>query len=486
MVSAALAASLGISALPSVGQAALVRPTEAASRSPLAAYTLIVPRAESASGLIARVVLPSGVGCPRLELTLQGASGPRRTFQVMQPRAAGSTTLNAFGAVLVCEARIPRRALSASVAGRAIPASKPRNIDSIALLGDSGCRIKGESVQACNDPTQWPLSRIARRVASDQPDVVIYLGDFFYREAACPSADVSLCGGSPEPLPGAPFTDSAWGWVADALVPMAPMLQSAPLVVVRGNHELCSRGGNGYFLFFGPTLGSADACAPAPDGVAPVVYSPTTAVDLSIKGGHVLRLVNVDSANGNDSAIDDTIPTLLRPLFEQGAQLASRADEAWLLTHRPIAAVISKEFLPSPPGEATPWTSVTQAYSSYGLLGHFDLMLASHLHLAQAIQIPGLPGQVVLGNAGTTLDPPTGYAVPPYGPLSDASGVTLVPTPPLTPVPPIPTATSLQTWPEFGYAMAIPTPSGWSIDVRDVGGAAFATCSAVGGKITCG
>lgn len=487
IVAGALVTALGLSGVGSAGQASApaALATGTSSGPPIAAYSLVVANTQSTSGLIARAVLPGGLGCPRLDATVIGAKGQKRVSRPMQVRSTGQTTLNAFTPLRVCEARMPRGAVAASIAGQRIPASKPSDIDSIAVLGDSGCRLNATAVQACNDPTQWPLARISRRIAADRPDLVIYLGDFYYREGACPPTANSLCGGSPAPLNGAPFTDSAWGWVADVLVPMSPLLQSVPVVVVRGNHELCSRGGNGYFLLFDPAFGTAATCAPSADGVAPVVYSPTTAIDLSIEGNRTLRLVNVDSANGNDTAIDDTIPIYQRPLFQKAQRLAHRADEAWLMTHRPITALVSSEYLPVPPGEATTWTSVTQAYSSYGLLGDYDLMLSSHLHIAQAVQIPGMPGQIVLGNGGTMLDPTTGYAIPAFGPLSNASGETLVPAPPLPPYPAIPTATSLHTWVEFGYVMATPASSGWTFDMRDVGGQSFATCKVDAGEVAC-
>ena len=467
-------------AAPLVVQAA---PLAAAAhgRAPLAVYSLVAPTDVSPSGLIARVVLPAGVGCPSLDVTLPAKKGTKKVAKEMQERKAGATTLNAFGTLLVCEARMPSGAVTASIAGRTIPAAMPREIDSVAILGDSGCRLKGSTVQACNDSKAWPLAQISRSIVRDRPDVTVFLGDFFYREQACPTSDSTLCGGSPAPLAGVPFTDSAWGWVADVLTPMAPLLPATPLVVTRGNHELCSRGGNGFFLLFDPAFGTSARCAPTSAGEAPVVYSPTWAVDLAVKGGRTLRLVSVDSANGNDTVIDDTIAASQRPLFMRARSLASKADEAWLLTHRPLMSVVSTELLPVPPGEATTWSSVTQAYSSYGLLDPFSLALSSHVHLVQAAQIPGQPGQLVLGNGGTMLDPATGYAIPEYGPLSDASGEPLAPQ-----TGTLPTASSLQTWVRFGYAVATPAASGWKLALKGTQGQAFATCRSRGAQLSCG
>ena len=452
----------------------------APSRSVVAAYSLIVPSQVAASGLIARAVLPGGVGCPLLDATVKSSKGTKKVRVTMTARRAGDTTRDAFHALLVCEARMPKGATVASVAGRSIPAAIPATVNRIAVFGDSGCRLKGTAIQACNDPQEWPLALNARSMVRDRPDVAIFLGDFFYREAACPAANSALCGGSPAPLSGVPFTDSAWGWVADVFVPMAPLFQALPLHVIRGNHELCTKGGNGYFLFFDPAFGTSQACAPSPEGVAPVVNSPTTSVDLAISGGRTLRLVSVDSSNGVDDAIDDTIAASLRPLYVEADRQARGADEAWLLTHRPITAIVSSTYLPPPPTAATQWTSITNTFASSGLLGGYDLMLSSHVHLAQAVQIPGLPGEIVLGNAGALLEPTTGYGIPEYGPLADAYGVPLT-----TVVPQIPTATAITTWVRYGYALATPAKSGWTFEMKGVDGTRFATCRTGTGNLVC-
>ena len=160
-------------------------------------------------------------------------------------------------------------------------------------------------------------------------------------------------------------------------------------------------------------------------------------------------------------------------------QMARGARESWLLTHRPIAGLVSTELLPVPPGTATPWSSVTNTYASSGLLDRFDLMLSSHIHLAQAVTVPTLPPQVVLGNAGADPEPETGYAIPAYGPLTNGEGQ------PLVPGVEIPTATSLHTWVEFGYAMAKPTTSGWRLEMKDAGGRLFASCTAQERDLAC-
>ncbi|MEB3362427.1 MAG: metallophosphoesterase [Synechococcaceae cyanobacterium] len=240
--------------------------------------------------------------------------------------------------------------MAARIAGRTLPAALPSRLDKLVIFGDTGCRLLGRSIQACNDPNDWPLAAVVRALTRQRADLAIFLGDFFYREAPCPSANNAQCGGSPAPLVGVPFTDSGWGWVADALLPMAPLLESLPLLVLRGNHELCSRGANGYFLLFDPAVGTAERCAPSVSGTAPVVYSPRTAVEPAIRGDRRLRLVNVDSAHGSDASID--------------------------------AGIAAHQRQP------------------------FQLMLSSHLHVVQGVQLPGQPGQIVLGNNGTQARSP--------------------------------------------------------------------------------
>jgi hypothetical protein len=444
----------------------------------LAVYALMAPREQVPSGLLARAVLPAGVGCPVLETTTGEPGGPWRRW-LMRPRQAGASTLRAFESLLVCEAPLPLGSGAARIAGRPLPAAMPREVRSLAIFGDTGCRLKDSTIQACNDPEAWPLAQVARSLVNEQADVVLYLGDFFYREMACPAANDGQCGGSPAPLGSVPFTDSGWGWVADVLVPMAPLLATRPLMVLRGNHELCSRGGNGYFLLFDPATGRADRCAPEASGQAPVVYSPTWAVELSIQGGRRLRLVNVDSANGNDSAVEARIAIPQRVLFAEARRLAQGADEAWLLTHRPVNAVLSSQFLPDPPGAASSWSSATQTFASDGLLKPFQLMLSSHEHIAQVVQVPGQPGQIVLGNGGTLLDPP-GYPIPPYGPLANGYGQPMVPG-----VRPLPKASFLATWLTFGYALARPTPAGWSFTMKDQNGVPFAVCRSERRQVSC-
>ncbi len=62
-----------------------------------------------------------------------------------------------------------------------------------------------------------------------------------YREDECPAGNTG-CAGSPSGYGWAP-------WNADFFAPAAPLFAAAPWVMVRGNHEDCSRAGEGWFRF---------------------------------------------------------------------------------------------------------------------------------------------------------------------------------------------------------------------------------------------
>ena len=102
------------------------------------------------------------------------------------------------------------------------------------------------------------------------------------------------------------------------------------------------------------------------------------------------------------------------------------------------------------------------------------MVLSSHLHQAQSVQLPGLPGQLVIGNGGTYLNPVVGYPLPTTG-ASAGPGQTY----------PAPT----QAWNEtrFGYAIAEPQSDAgaWTIWMRAPDGRDFGRCGLRPGSLYC-
>ena len=76
-----------------------------------------------------------------------------------------------------------------------LPKAEPQRI---VVLGDSGCRMKkaDNAWQACGDAAAWPFETVANAAAEFKPDLVMHVGDYHYRENACP-ADVAGCKASP-------------------------------------------------------------------------------------------------------------------------------------------------------------------------------------------------------------------------------------------------------------------------------------------------
>ena len=439
----------------------------AAVADPIAAFTLVAPVGASPSGLVARAIMPLGVGCPRLQVVKANGS---RTLVAMTQRSAPATTGAAFTSLTSCTADIPAGAASVHIGTATIPAAMPATVERMAIFGDSGCRLKGSKAQDCGDPSAWPLAGIANSIAKERPDLIVFTGDFFYREAGCPDSDVAKCGGSPAPIKGMPFNDSAYSWAADVFTPMSPMFPVAPIVVTRGNHEACYRGGNGYFIYMDPRKGTEGNCAPftGPDGTLTVPSNdlePTYATDIPLAGGRSLRLVVVDSAYGQDCEPSNIVP-LQRTRYERAQQLA-RGRESWLVVHRPITG-----WQPNTDcGPAGGWISADQAVASAGLLSPFEMLLSSHIHIAEAVNIEGLAPQLVIGNGGTLLEDPAGMT--PIGGPSSAGATYSAPA-------------SFWSALRFGYVMASPQAGrGWTMKMHDPTGAVFAACALAAKRIAC-
>jgi predicted phosphodiesterase len=314
-----------------------------------------------ADGLLSvRTAVVPGDACPTL--TADGAT------LAMLPRGEPDPAFT----VKVCEARAPAATASLAVAGVALP-TLPATVRRIAIVGDTGCRIAGKALQDCNDPQAWPFPAIAREAAATRPDLVIHLGDYLYRESACP-AERAGCAGSPH-------GDNWPTWRADLLDPAAPLFAAAPWVVVRGNHEICRRGGPGWFRLLDPYPGRPDC------------IDRTEPYRLSIGG---LELLLFDGADADDFLAP---PDKVAAYADQFARLlADVQPHAWLLAHRPVWAMAQAEL-----------SGVTTNLSEQAAIrGHIpaalDLVLSGHLHDFISYEFgPERPAQLIVGTGGDTL-----------------------------------------------------------------------------------
>lgn len=439
------------------------------------AYALVAPTSVSPSSIVARAIVPAGTACPSVSATVKG----KATSIPMKPRTPGASTGSAFSAVVVCDAAMPKGASAASILGSAIPAAMPKAAQSIAYLADTGCRIK-LTVQNCASPTGWPLATNASLIAQNSADLIIHGGDYIYREKACPAADAARCGGSPAPNKGMPFLDNAALWFADVFDPIAPMLSTAPIVAVRGNHEACDVAGNGFFLFMDPRPSTVAACAPKGKKV-PVYLADSWAANVSLAGGRSVRLAIVDSTNGWDQVISPYMPTQ-RTAYQQAASLVKGASDAWLVVHRPLFGITSSQYNKQGDHLWVPWVSADQAAGAQGLLGAYSMIISGHEHLSQAVQVPQQPPQFVAGGGATSLNPKTGYATPKYGALAYANGKPMD-----TSITPYKKPSSV--WTDVAFAIVLATPGSakgaWNVTYTAPDGSTVESCGVAKRKVTC-
>ena len=336
-----------------------------------------------------------------------------------EPMAERTGKTPAF-ADTVCDIAVAANAKHVRVGDRALPAPAhdPRTI---VVLGDTGCRISALAAQSCNDPAEWPFPAIARSIAALHPDLVVHVGDYLYREHACPL--LARCADSPH-------GDDAPAWYADFLAPAAPVFASAPLLLSRGNHEECARNGTGWFRYFDPH--ATAACADATDPYA---------ADLGD-----LRLVAFDSAVAEDRKTDPARAPVYRKQFAAVRELAKGAS--WFVTHRP------------------PYTNDDERSTMGDALGPFDAVLSGHLHFFAAMNVATLPPLLVNGEGGTKLDPNyaafLGFAVGDLHVQGDVFGSS-----------------------HYGFGVYTRTRTGWTISLRDADGSERAKCTLANRTVHC-
>lgn len=325
----------------------------------------------------------------------------------------GATTPPKFD-VRVCEVAIAGDVTTVSVDGTGLSLPPSVTPSKIVVVGDTGCRIAmlGGHVraQACehdNDPHGWQFPKMAKAIAAAKPDIIVHLGDYNYREVACPEGNKG-CAGSP-------FGDEWETWQADWFAPAAELLPAAPWVFIRGNHEDCERDWIGWFLFLGRSKLPNDPWDPKHCREFTDPYR----VDLGD-----LALAVVDSASGPKGAPDPVSLAEYTRQFRTIPPLISGDSEAWMITHRPSGA-------PSWTGGGqhplipTDQTLSAAIHDAGGLPPQVTLSIAGHVHQFQKMTFDdGRPMQLVLGGGGTSLVPPiTPDVIAEYPDVFTATGV---------------------------------------------------------------
>ncbi len=412
---------------------------------PHAAYVLLGEGPSGEAVAFARAVVDGGEPCPAL--AAEGGT------MAMAKRA------NPHGfEVDVCEAAVPfeRRFTLVDAAGAALAAELPvarRGVERVVVVGDSGCKPDDQSGCGLDDPA-WPFPRLAAAAAARRPGLVVHVGDYNYR--GTPSSFERTVDGQPvktwyydagdgaEPserceVPGPYYSQNSTGnpdadaweaWWLDFFEPARPLLAAAPWVFSRGNHELCSHAGPGWFYFLDASSalvegGGAQLACPSQDGEGPALphlrFVPPRVVALD-----GLALAVIDSANACDE-----LPNFSGRYAEQLAAVAARLDradgDAWLVGHRPPWGLDGTAGGPPFGCDGEPGSGPAPAFAAINrtlqcalaapgaaaLPPRLGLSLAGHMHRFESLTFAagsGRPPQLVVGNSGVAEEtgPPTG------------------------------------------------------------------------------
>jgi hypothetical protein len=345
-------------------------------------------------------VLTTGTNCP--EITLDGHSLPmaqRVAFGPIAQRAPRKDQPQPVSLpVLTCETAIPAGTRAASVGGTALPLPKAQ-ADRIVVIGDTGCRLKNNELQDCNDPNAFPFATIAAAAARFKPDLVVHVGDYHYREDPCPAGRAGCAGN--------PFGYTWDAWNADFFAPGRALLAAAPWVMARGNHESCARAGQGYWRFLDPRplAPRRDCELPADDGIGD--YSDPYAVPLG--GG--AQLIVFDSANTTYKGLKEGDPrwAIYAGNYRKIAALARNASYNIAVDHHPLFAFGASQDKQT--GAISLFGGDAGLLQSFGaqdagfLPPSISMLLSGHVHLWEQVSFSSNhPTQFVSGFSGTAED----------------------------------------------------------------------------------
>lgn len=326
-----------------------------------------------------------------VELTGRGAEARAVTTSIRCPDAIvdGAPAMMEVRAqsdadfpVTVCQLPLPRTAAKVEIGGQSLPLPSPRP-KRLVIFGDTGCRLKGDATQACDDSAAWPFATVARLAAAHHPDLVIHVGDYYYRESACPAGQAGCL--------GSPWGDNWTTWDADFFQPAAPLLAAAPWILTRGNHEDCQRGGPGWFRL----LDGSAAMRTCPAASDPMV--------IPLSG---LTLYVLDSATTDDRRAPFAAVAAFRRQLD-ALKSSPPAGPAWIVTHRPIWGLAPVARIgPVGPFEV-PINATEQAAVRGRDLLAVRMVVSGHIHHFASFSFAGgdRPAQLIAGTGGDVGEP---------------------------------------------------------------------------------
>ncbi len=416
---------------------------------------------------VARVITVAPA-CPVIDIdgvaSAMTVRAPPATIALRPTVSARAQSKPSAFPVLTCERSLPPGALRAGVGGHALPMPQ-RNPRRIVVIGDTGCRLQTPSAvfQACNDRAAWPFAQVVAAAAAAQPDLVIHVGDYHYRENECPANDAG-CAGSP------------WGygwdtWDADLFTPARALLAAAPWIVVRGNHESCNRAGQGWWRFLDPRPLQAgrDCNDPANDKTGD--YSDPYAVPY----GSDAQFLVFDSSKVGVAPLAATDPMykIYYAQMQQAFALGRRVPQSIFANHHPVLG-----FAPNPsltptglyPGNGSLQSVLAPINGERMFPDSVQAQLSGHVHLFETVSyVTAQPTQLISGNGGAWADVPLPRELPPGA----------------TPVPGARIGSIVSTNRPGFLTIGREPATGWHIEARDQFGQLFTTCTLRDTKTRC-
>ncbi|NOU49086.1 metallophosphoesterase [Pseudoalteromonas sp. JBTF-M23] len=386
----------------------------------LAAYAMLAPASDGSVLVYARVVVDSVLKdsseCPNIVSefgnTIKSVMRAQRPDPSLFP-------------VTVCEAVLEPN-VSYQVAQSNLKLAKsslePKNIQ---IFGDTGCKSK-----VCDSQAAEPFQTLANNAATNPPDLLLHMGDYNYRgTSGSISGDIyaydagdggyggKSCGLNEtyysQNSQGSPRPDSWSNWRVDFFQSTQELIGSAPWVFARGNHELCSRAGVGWFYFFGPgaqfNQSIKQQSCPAQGSYTNPPSSAVEHIVMIEPYGLPLRNLNVwvfDSANACDELATNQLTAQYTQQFDKLNTFAERSENpTWIMTHRPIWGVNAVSPLDTLNKQLQVALSETKQQA---LSDKVALSLSGHMHLYQSVTPndkakAGRPAQIVVGNSGVSL-----------------------------------------------------------------------------------
>lgn len=295
---------------------------------------------------------------------------------------------------------------------------------------------------------EWPFNKVAAAASREVQNaggkaVIVHVGDFTYRHEACPLPfPKELTADQQEQqrtfgdctAVGAKWGDTSEGWAADFFEPAAPLLQAAPWMVFRGNHETCNRGGAGWFRYLDPRPADSSTF-PGASSAYPWCVTETPPYSVDFENDQWLVIDSADVTD-EDVGIDDFpqkaftaedakefAKTAVVPIGADCESATSGQDELWMVSglmklvhpgkrhwigvHRPVFG-LSYESENDKPSQlyAFQCELVNAVANASIVVEDVPAIVSGHVHYFQLVQYETRTAQIAFGNSGTQLKTP--------------------------------------------------------------------------------